>query len=160
MKIVIDGRFWGPGHTGLGVYTQNLVENLLKIDTTNKYVVLEPKITPYTLKEQILMPWILYKEMPDLVHFPSINVPLLYFGKFVVTIHDLIKHDSRGPETSTHNPAFYWIKYYLYLFVFWWAVHQSCKILVPSQDVKNRLIREYGLDENKIIVIYEAAVLT
>ena len=32
MKIAIDCRFWGVKHTGLGRYTQNLVENLLKID--------------------------------------------------------------------------------------------------------------------------------
>lgn len=159
MKIVIDGRFWGPGHTGLGVYTQNIVENLTKSDKKNQYVILRPNISVYTVKEQVVMPYLLYKEKPNLVHFPSINVPILYFGKYIITVHDLIKHDFRGVESTTNHPILYWPKFFLYLFIVWWAVHFAKKIIVPSNDVKKRLLKQYKLDENKIIVTYEAAVL-
>ena len=161
MKIVIDGRFWGPGHTGLGVYTQNLVENLTKVNKKNQYVILQPQnVAPYTFKEQLLMPFFLYKELPDLVHFPSINIPIFYFGKYIITVHDLIKHESRGADTTTHHRLVYWPKYAIYLFVVWWAVHFAVKILVPSNDVKKRLIAKYHLPPQKIVVTYEGAVLS
>ena len=38
MKIGIDCRMYGPKHTGIGRYVQNLVENLLEIDKENSYV--------------------------------------------------------------------------------------------------------------------------
>ncbi len=163
MKIIIDARFWGPKHTGLGIYTQKLVENLEKIDKKNQYVLLVREkvdspfeqivadIPPYSLKEQLALPFKLYALNPDLVHFPSINMPVLYFGKFVVTIHDLIKHDSRGAATTTKNPLIYWPKYVLYRFVFWWATTFAKKILVPSKAVKQRL------NKPNVVVTYESA---
>lgn len=163
MKIAIDARFWGAKHTGLGIYTQKLVESLEKIDHQNSYTLLVREkiassfdqiivdIDPYTLKEQLILLPILYKLNPDLVHFPSINLPILYFGKYIVTVHDLIKHDSRGPETTTKNLLFYWVKYLLYLFVFWWATSFAKKIIVPSYDVKNRL------HKGNVVVTYESA---
>lgn len=39
MKIGIDARFLGPMGTGIGRYTQKLIENLEKIDKKNKYVI-------------------------------------------------------------------------------------------------------------------------
>ena len=38
MKIGIDCRLYGPKHTGIGRYVQNLVEELLKMDSSNEYV--------------------------------------------------------------------------------------------------------------------------
>ncbi len=163
MKIVIDARFWGPRHTGLGVYTTHLVEELIRIDHKNDYTLLvRQKINlavkqfivnadPYTIREQILLPIVLYQLSPDLVHFPSINVPVLYFKKFVVTVHDLIKHDSRGTSTTTKDPIFYWFKYVLYRFVFWWAVSFAKKIIVPSMAVKDQL------NKANVVVTYESA---
>ena len=37
-KIGIDCRLWGTGNTGIGRYTQELVENLQKIDHENEYI--------------------------------------------------------------------------------------------------------------------------
>ena len=50
----------------------------------------------YSFKEQISLIIQLIKLKPDLVHFPHFNVPVLYFGKFVVTIHDLLIHKQKG----------------------------------------------------------------
>lgn len=163
MRIVIDARFWGAKHTGLGIYTQKLVENLEKIDHQNTYTLLVREkidsrfdqkivdVSAYSLKEQLVLPLTLYALNPDLVHFPSINVPIFYFGKYVVTVHDLIKHDSRGPATTTKNLLIYWPKYLLYRFVFWWATNFAKKIIVPSNDVKKRLNRD------NVVVTYESA---
>src|SRR3989344_4463888 len=112
MKIAIDARFYGPEGTGIGRYLENLLRELEKIDSINQYTVLlrknnfdlfNPKganfkkiLTDarwYSVKEQILVPAVLSKIKPDLVHFPHVNIPLLWGGKFVVTIHDLTKTD-------------------------------------------------------------------
>ncbi|MBI4099772.1 glycosyltransferase family 4 protein [Candidatus Microgenomates bacterium] len=177
-KIVIDCRFWGPGHSGLGVYTRQLVSHLAKTNTKVNFSILlrhetigdpdlpknfqpiEVEAKAYTIWEQISVAFKLYQLSPDLVHFPSINVPIFYFGKYLVTVHDLIKHESKGTATTTHHPLVYWPKYFIYLFVVWWAVHKSVKILVPSHDVKSRLLAAYRLSSEKIIVTHEAAVLS
>ncbi len=178
MRIVIDGRFWGPKHTGLGIYTRELVKNLAKIDSRNQYYIFlrrealgNPEIpkkfqkiiveaSAYSLKEQLLVAFKLYQIKPDLVHFPSINLPVLYFGKFVVTVHDLIKHDFRGSPTTTRQPLVYWPKYLVYRFVSWWAIHRGCRIIVPSNDVKEKVIQKYAVNPEKITVTYESAVLS
>ena len=177
MRIVIDARFWGPAHTGLGIYTKNLVLNLAQLGEEYNYIILLRReaagsvelpanfqtkivdIAAYSLAEQLVLPWIIYQLKPDLVHFPSINVPLLYLGRYVVTVHDLIKHRSRGVMTTTHSPLVYWLKYLSYLLVFRWVLLLAKKIIVPSQTVKLELIRDYRLPEQKITVTYEAASL-
>lgn len=177
MKIVIDCRFWGPRHTGLGVYTQNLVNNLVRIDTSNSYVLLVKSesvgdlpqsnnlsykivdIEAYSLKEQFVLPFIIYSLKPDLVHFTSINVPILFFGNYVVTIHDLIKHNFTGPQTTTRNHVFYWIKQFGYLFIFWLLTLLSKKIIIPSYEIMRELNSRYPHTKSKTHVIYEASTL-
>ncbi|PIZ54047.1 glycosyltransferase family 1 protein, partial [Candidatus Uhrbacteria bacterium CG_4_10_14_0_2_um_filter_41_7] len=40
MKIVIDARFYGLEHAGLGRYTINLIDQLIKLDQINSYCLL------------------------------------------------------------------------------------------------------------------------
>jgi len=177
MKIVIDCRFWGPTHTGLGVYTCEMVTNLSQIDKKNHYVLLVRKemvaeiklpanfslevveAKPYTFKEQFLLAWKLWSLKSDLVHFPSINVPVLFFGKYVLTVHDLIKHQSRGKDTTTLHPAVYWFKYWVYRLAEVWVVQRASKIIVPSQTVEKQIKNFYTFAKMKTAVTHEAAVL-
>jgi len=174
MKICIDARMYGLEHAGIGRYVMNLIAELQKINKSNSYLILlrkspaqkletgnwklETKIVDiphYGLDEQLKLPSIIAREKPDLVHFPHFNVPVLYSGKFIVTIHDLIKHTSRGAETTTRAPWFYWFKYLGYKFVFNQAVGRAKKILVPSQAIKQELIKIYKIPADKIVVTYE-----
>ncbi|HUW24320.1 MAG TPA: glycosyltransferase family 1 protein [Patescibacteria group bacterium] len=174
MRIGIDCRMMGLKHAGIGRYVENLVTELLKTDKDNEYILFTRKeFTPkaefaspnvklvvaeashYSLKEQFLLPGLIAKEKVDLMHFPHFNVPVFYFGRFVVTIHDLIKHTSRGAATTTKNPLIYWLKYLGYKVVFGLTVKRASRILVPSQSVKNELARQYGLEAEKIVVTYE-----
>ncbi|MFZ2975879.1 MAG: glycosyltransferase family 1 protein [Candidatus Moraniibacteriota bacterium] len=176
MRIGIDARFFGPIGKGLGRYTQKLIENLEKVDNTNQYFVFlkkdnfneyQPKnknfrrvladFRWYTLAEQIKMPLLLRKYKLDLVHFPHFNVPLLYFGKFIVTIHDLILLRFPTIRSSTLSPLVYWIKFLAYKVVISSAIHRSNKIIGVSNFTKNDILKKYpNIDKKKISVTYEA----
>ena len=112
--IVIDARLYGPKHTGLGRYTKNLLVSLKDLpdfkkyrftlivypellsevsrDLTDSYNYVTTSLKHYSLWEQIFLPVLLAKLKPDLVHFTHLDKPILYFGKSVVTVHDLIRH--------------------------------------------------------------------
>lgn len=174
MKILIDARMYGLEHAGIGRYVMNLIDQLQRIDKQNEYTVLLRRnqslitnhqspnfktkivdIPHYSLKEQISLSKIISKIEPDIAHFPHFNVPLFFNWPFIVTIHDLIKHTSRGPATTTRTPFLYWLKYAGYKMVFNNAVHKARKIIVPSNAVRDELLKEYGLDKERVTVIYE-----
>ncbi len=174
MKIIIDARMYGLENAGIGRYLINLIDEIEKADSKNTYLLLLRKkyfdslnfgnknfqkvladYQHYSLKEQVLLPLQLIKLKGDLVHFPHFNVPLFWFGKYVVTIHDLIKHESRGVATTTRFPMVYWLKFIVYRLVTWITIKKAFKIITPSYFWKKELVKRYGLAENKISVTYE-----
>jgi len=174
MKIAIDARLYGLENAGIGRYIMNLINQIEKLDKENKYFILLGKkyfnqlkfknknfkkiladYSHYSFKEQIFLPLQLIKIKPDLVHFPHFNVPIFWWGKYVVTIHDLIKHQSRGPQTTTRLPIFYWFKYLNYKILVWLAVKKAKKIITPSNFWKEELIKRYKLHPQKVVVTYE-----
>lgn len=175
MRIGIDARFFGPSGTGLGRYTQRLVENLEKIDHKNQYVVFlgkenfdeyKPKASNfkkvladfrwYTIAEQIKMPSLLNKYNLDLVHFPHFNVPIFYRKKFIVTIHDLILVHFPTVKNTTRNRFLYWMKFLAYKLVIYSAIKRARKIIAVSNFTKNDILSNYGASSDKISVTYEA----
>lgn len=176
MKIGIDARFFGPEGTGIGRYVENLLKNLEEIDQESEYFVFLkksnfPLYNPknknfhkfcadahwYSLKEQVIMPAALMGKKLDLVHFPHVNIPLLYQGKFVVTIHDLTKVIFRSQASGKKAVPVQLSKQVLYDFTFNQALSRSAKVLVPSSFVKNELKERFAVAEEKIVVTYEAA---
>jgi len=177
MTIGIDARFFGPKSKGLGRYTQKLVENLEKIDLKNQYVIFlrkenfdeyQPqnqnfkKILAdyhwYSMVEQIFMPVNIYRQKVDLMHFPHFNVPVFYFGKFIVTIHDLILRHFPTRRASTLGFLKYWLKNLAYKIVIWLAIHRAIKIIAPSGYVKKDIISSFGVNGNKVVVTYEGSI--
>ena len=173
MKIVIDARMYGIEHTGIGRYVMELTNNLAKIDKKNDYTLIlrndyfkrlslpanfkkvNGDFRQYSFSEQISLPKILKNEKPDLVHFPHFNVPILYRGNYVVTIHDLLMHKQKGFEATTLSPIVYLIKRLGYRAVFDRAVKKPVKIIVPSHAVKKELVDYYSLDPDKVSVTPE-----
>lgn len=174
MRIGIDARFYGPEGTGIGRYVEKLLENLEKIDEQNEYFIFlrkanfhlynpkKPnfqKITAdarwYSLKEQVIMPAVLSKQRLDLVHFPHFNVPLLYSGKFIVTIHDLTKSRFGSKAASTRSLPVYITKQTVYKYTLQQALKRSKKILVPSKFVKKEIVKNFKVFNTKIEVTYE-----
>lgn len=177
MKIGIDCRIWGVRHGGIGRYTQELVQNLQKLDKKNEYVLfcrasdiddittgknfrkVLADIKHYTFAEQLMLPRILTRENLDLLHVPHFNVPVLYKGKFVTTIHDLTWHEIKGLGVTTLSAPAYYFKYVAYRSVVKKTVSRAVKIIVPSNAVKKDLTRRFSLQPEKVVVTYEGATI-
>lgn len=175
MRIGIDARFYGSIGKGLGRYTQKLIEHLEHIDNKNQYVVflrqenfeeykpLNPNFKKvqadyswYSFAEQIFFPFELKKHKLDLMHFPHFNVPLLYFGRFVITIHDLILTHFPTIKATKLNPLWYWIKYLAYKLAIYSGILRSETVITVSEFTKKDIAQKYGWAKDKIKVTYEA----
>lgn len=175
MRIGIDARFYGTKDTGIGRYVQNLILNLGKIDKVNQYIVFGGEMVrdevknfqnfkwvklqtrPYSIAEQLVNPIVFAKEKLDLLHVPHFNAPIMYQGKFIITIHDLIKHLSIGRATTTLPYYQYLIKHLAYRFSVRVNLFRADKIIVPAFFWKDYLVKHFGLNEEKIFVTYESA---
>lgn len=178
MRIGIDARLYGLEHAGLGRYVMKLVEETLRLDRKNTYVlflnsthidefkgkkrvkVVKTNIPIYSLAEQTILPFVFAKEKLDILHVPHFNAPFLYQGKLILTIHDLIKHDSKGPETTTRNRWLYYFKRFGYITLTNLIAKRADHILVPSNFVKEDVSKRLHVSSNKITVTYEAAAGT
>lgn len=175
--IVIDARLYGPKHTGLGRYTKNLLLALKDLPDFKKYkftLLVYPELlneissdlkdsyqyvpTPlhhYSLAEQIFLPTLLSKLKPDLVHFTHLDKPILYLSPSIVTVHDLIRHFSKGRDTTTKSPFLYWPKYWAYLLMTR-IIFFTSHLIVPSNFWRDYIINIYKYPTQKIITTYEA----
>jgi len=131
----------------LVLYTHSHLDN--KIPSFGKIpieeVVVPPKLTN-ALWENLLLP----RACKDIDVFfgPNYTLPLLHHGKKVVVIHSV-----NEAEPGRHSLAYklsYGMKYRL-----------SCKVadrvIVNSQSTRERVIRCYGIPENKIDVVWLGA---
>ncbi len=169
-KIGVDARMYGNEQTGIGNYIKYLIKYLAKFDQENEYRIflLEPEysrfILPgknfkkikvsshwYSWPEQIILPFQFKKEKLDLMHFPHFNTPIFYFGKRVMTIHDLTPKFFPGHKM---NSIFRRIGFWL---VFCFGIKKAKKVIVPSQATKNDIIKYFKTKPEKIEVIYEGS---
>lgn len=173
-RIGIDARFYGPVGKGLGRYTKEIVDNILRMDSEHFYVIfLSPenydlfesenenvkkvlvKSRWYSWAEQIVFPWQIHKENLDLMHFTHFNVPILNNVKFIVTIHDLILTRFSTRRATMLSPLYYKMKYLAYKLVISRAIHKSEKIIAVSKFTKKDIEKKFKVKKDKIKVIYE-----
>lgn len=167
MKIGIDCRMYGSRFTGIGIYVERLVEYLAKHDSKNQYVLflsksgmsdcdanlpnfkkVETNARHYSFAEQTLFPFQIAKEKLDLMHFTHFNAPLAYWGKSVVTIHDLTLsfYPGRKMTSSLHRLA--------YSTTIRSIANRAKKIFSVSEHTKKDLIEILDINEDKISTIH------
>jgi glycosyltransferase involved in cell wall biosynthesis len=176
MRIGIDARFYGITGKGLGRYASELISGLERVDHDNDYVVFlrranfddyrprNPRFSKalaefpwYGWREQLLFPLLLKRFRLDLMHFCHFNVPLLYRGPFVVTVHDLILLSHPTPRATTLGPLLFRMKYAGYRLVIRRALASSRRVIAVSNHTKKEIVRNFpGIDPGKIEVTYEA----
>ncbi len=172
MKIGIDGRL--IYQTGVGRYIQNIVKEFGLLDTRNEYVLFVGKdayghvelpnsrwhthlITSpwHSISEQIQIPLAAMEEKLDVFHIPYFTVPVLYPGRIVVTIHDLIILHYATGKASTLPKCFYWFKYIAYRMLLWISLHKAQHIIAVSETTKKDIMDNFCIPDNKISVTYE-----
>jgi len=185
MKIGIDARFYGPTGKGIGRYTQELIKNLeetrqnfdsqnlggqqddyfifLRQDNFDLYQPQNPRFHKvladypwYSWQEQILFPKQLASQRLDLVHFLHFNVPLFYFGRFVVTIHDLTLLQYPTQHKNSLAKFMYSFKHGFFILILKNALRRAEKIITDSEKSKQDLIKNFHIKSEKIKVVYLA----
>lgn len=174
--VLIDARMYGLTHAGIGRYIMNLVANLpfvsegkvkyklvvkkdqlkaIKNELGNRFEYIPASSSHYSIAEQFEIPAIIQKTKPDLIHFPHFNAPVFCQKKYLLTVHDLIKHYFRGKETTTKLSFLYWPKYLGYRLLSWLVIKRAKAIIVPSQWWKKKLADKFSVSKNKITVTWE-----
>lgn len=169
MLVGIDMRMSGEGF-GIGTYINELVKALLKrksginyrlffdagfsYDGYKSFASLNADCrlltAPYySAAEQLKLPLALSKEKLDLMHFPNFNVPILYPGKFVLTLHDLIHH--KFPGKKKRNLLYRWG----YKSVIKIAAIRAERIIAVSRQTKSDIGNFLRVPESKVDVVYE-----
>lgn len=160
---------YGSAQTGIGIYIEHLVRNLLEIDRRNFYKIflMEPEFGGFEIaqnnvekikvgsrwygwREQLVLPWQMAGRGINLMHFPHFNVPIFYRGKFITTVHDLTPLYFPGRKMGGS-----WLRKKAFNFVFGNAVRKAKKIIAVSDYTKNDLIKNFLVDNKKIKVVYE-----
>lgn len=171
MRIGIDARFYGYQAKGLGRYAENLLKNFESQDSQNEYFVfllsegyrsyvptrqnfhkIMVKYAWYSLKEQLYFAQKLNSLNLDIVHFLHFNVPIFYRKKFVITLHDFTLFDFLTNKGFLKKVFYFW-KSLFFKLVFKSAVKRSDKIIVDSNNVKERLEKYYPQATYKVRVI-------
>ncbi|MBP6975360.1 MAG: glycosyltransferase family 4 protein [Candidatus Moranbacteria bacterium] len=176
MRIGIDARFYGSSGKGLGRYTERLIEALEEEDRENEYVVflrrenfdeyrpISKRFTKvradyawYGFAEQFIFPWQLWRAGLDLMHFPHFNVPILYPGRFIVTIHDLILLRYPTVRNTTRSVLWYRCKFLVYRMVIRIACFRSDAVITVSRFTESDLLTEFPFLSGKLQVTSEGA---
>ncbi len=172
MKIGFDAKRALNNGSGLGNYSRNLINALTQHFPDNEYLLFSPKAKDeffhqLTGEFKIVLPesqlqksfhsfWRsvgikhdLQKHHVDVYHGLSNEIPFrIPHSAFrtIVTIHDLIflKHKDQYPFADRQ----------IYKLKTKYAAKHAHKIIAVSQQTKNDLVELYGVNENKIEVIY------
>ena len=124
MKIGFDATSLCRRITGIESYTLSLIQNLIRLDNENEYVIffrkeIHPELLQFRTRakfiicyinnqifcEQIWLPYIAYREKVDIIHFPAFPPGLLTLRTFVFTIHDTVIW--KYPETLSWKGKLY-----------------------------------------------------
>ena len=176
MRVGIDARFFGPRAKGIGRYNQKLLEELEKLDSQNDYVVFLRRenfdeFLPqknnfkkvladfrwYSWGEQLIFPFLIYRQKVDLMHFTHFNLPIFYFRPYVLTLHDLILQRFGTARGRLLGRLHYGFKNLAYKIIIKLAARRAQKIIAVSSYVKNDIVKMLDVSAKKIAVIYEGA---
>jgi glycosyltransferase involved in cell wall biosynthesis len=164
MKIAFDlRRIKNPG---IGRYMKCLVEAVMDEQPRGDYLLILPPgaedlirvngdgakaitsgLKYYSIEEQIGLPRLLRQNDVDLLHSPHFMLPLVRPCSSVVTIHDVIGLACKEDLGSSLGRLYYKCMMSA-------AVRLADCVITVSEFSKSEIVRWFGIDPNKIIVIY------
>src|SRR5262249_37929795 len=99
----------------------------------------------YTVREQVLMPAAVRRA--ELLHVPHYNIPVLYRGRLVVTIHDVthIQYPAYAKTLKSRIYGFPLLRY---------VVGRADHIITVSDYSRECMINKLGADPAKVTVVH------
>jgi len=174
MRIGIDARWIYPEISGIGRVTEKLINHLGEIDSENVYLLFfndqnqmaryASRWSQYSNLKPVLIPWgifspgnqlgmqsFLRREGIDLFHSTNYMLPLFLRKIAVVsTIHDLIPikfpHFTPRAKKTRFNRLFRQLLIH--------CARRSDRVITVSCHTRDDLIKDMGLPEEKITVVY------
>lgn len=170
LTIGIDARMWGPAQTGIGRYVSSLCASMFaRIPDDVRFVLfmLDPSagsvyknrsdiaIIPvkerwYSVSEQLTLPLRLAAARPDVLFVPHFNVPLLWRGKFVATMHDVTPLFYPGPLQKRMR-----VRRAAFQAVFRSTVSRASALIAVSSYTRDAVTAHFRAEPGKISVIPE-----
>lgn len=171
MRIGIEAqRIFRKEKHGMDMMAVELIKNLQKLDEVNEYfifvnpdddgTVVQPndnftivplRKSPYPLWEQVLLPNAVKKYQLDILHCTSNTAPLNLQIPLILTLHDIIYLEKRDWKSGT------WYQRFGNLYRRWnvpLIVRKAARILTVSRFEERRIRKHFGLDPEKIEVVY------
>ena len=97
----------------------------------------------YSFEEQVNFLFLLLRQNLDILYIPHFNIPILYPGKLVTAIPDIIMHTYSTEKGTTLPKPYFRFKKWVYKMVVLWATFRSKKVIVPSNDTLNDFRKVY-----------------
>jgi glycosyltransferase involved in cell wall biosynthesis len=168
MRVAIDMLLAEQKPGGMLLATRSVLNGLAQIDQKNEYYIISkrpeeyealashPRIHLYPIqarswramliRHQLLMPGILRKICPDILHTPAFASPLGWRGPLVLTVHDLAF--LKVKNQSSLQAQLYW-RYMLRE-----SVRRAQRIIVVSEQTREELISYWSVNPERIRVIH------
>lgn len=163
-KITVDARMLHS--SGIGTVIQNVLKRLISLcpewdfyilGNKNEIkehdflsagnVIIVPTTVPiYSIQEQLTIPRLIPKDN-NLLWVPHYNIPVLYNGPMVVTIHDVFHLAMPQYVGGIHKRIYAKLMFHT-------AVRKAKHIICVSNFTKEELIKYIHADMNKISVVY------
>ncbi|MCX7625209.1 MAG: glycosyltransferase family 4 protein [Candidatus Sumerlaeaceae bacterium] len=171
MRIALDARYLKDDYSGIGVYSENLIEALASTDRTNEYLVITHSSFRRTLKLGDNFTVVSYSAPPvsirsvsalhsflrpyevDLLHSLFPLSPLFWDRDLLVTVHDL--QPLMDPDFTGRRPLAMRLIYDAFYRTTYPAVMRKADCLICDSYATLRWMRELCPDvAGKAIVVY------
>jgi alpha-1,3-rhamnosyl/mannosyltransferase len=152
VSVVLDARY--DRDTGVGRYVAGL-QRALRASSRFRYRFVGPehdravdviplRARPFSIGEQVELPWALLRARPRLLHVPYFLIPLLWPGRLIVTVQDVIPLDFPDSLSSRARA--------LYPALLRAACTRAVRVLVPSVATAEELVRRRLASTSRIVV--------
>lgn len=170
MRVAIDLLILEKEFGGMFFATHALLEGLARIDHTNEYIIITARPQEYQelaavpniriqpiklrswrgilIRHQLLLPDVLRKLRPDVLHVPAFAAPIGWHGPLVLTVHDLAF--LKMPEQASLYANLYW-QYMLRE-----SSRRAQRIIAISEKTCEELVSYWSIEKERIRLIHNA----
>ena len=169
MRIVIDLLIADKETGGMLLATRALLDGLSQMDHKHEIFIITGRPKAYQsiaaanihihavkllswrgilIQHQLLLPGILKKLRPDVLHIPAFAAPIGWHGPLVMTVHDL--GFLKIPGQSSSYARFYWQH------LLRESVQRAQHIIAVSEQTRDELIAYWEIEPERIHIVHNA----